>query len=411
MPIRLRLAVAFAVIAAAVFALGSWLFVAGLASAQLSAIDSQLSAQLTQAAHYLPAGSGAGQAQPATASPSPGEYVIQVIDSAGHVRGASIDAGSVPLVTVAELRQARLNRISVTQLVDEENARIVAAPLAGHSGWVAVAGVSLETYESTQSQVKRELAVAGAVFVAVAGLGAYWLARAALSPVERLRRQVAAISARDEQSAVQVPATRDEIAALAGTMNELLGRLQRALARQRAFVADASHELRSPLAVLRGELELARRPGRGRDDLAAAVCSATAETERLARITDGLLLLARGDEEGLGLRLEREDIGQLLTRSAGAARSRVGAGRRHLPCRRARQVVRGGRSGPDPRRGRQPYRQRAAVRAARLRHRTGGPGVRRRSRHRGPRRRSRFPRRVLAARVRAVPAPGQRAFP
>ena len=321
-PIRLRLAVAFAVIAAAVFALGSWLFVAGLASAQLSAIDSQLSAQLTQAAHYLPEGSGAGQAQPATASPSPGEYVIQVIDSAGHVRGASIDAGSVPLVTAAELRQARLNRISVTQLVDEENA---AAPLAGHSGWVAVAGVSLETYESTQSQVKRELAVAGAVFVAVAGLGAYWLARAALSPVERLRRQVAAISAGDEQSAVQVPATRDEIAALAGTMNELLGRLQRALARQRAFVADASHELRSPLAVLRGELELAGRPGRGRDDLAAAVRSATAETERLARITDGLLLLARGDEEGLDLRLEREDVGQLLTRSAGAARSRLGA--------------------------------------------------------------------------------------
>ena len=325
MPIRLRLAVAFAVIAAAVFALGSWLFVTGLASAQLSAIDSQLSAQLTQAGRYLPAGSGAGQAQSAAGSPPPGEYLIQVIDSAGHVRGASADAGSVPLITAAELRQARLNRISVTQPVDEENARISAAPLAGHSGWVAIAGVSLETYESTQSQVERELAIAGAVFVAVAGLGAYWLARAALSPVERLRRQVAAISAGEKESAVQVPATRDEIAALAGTMNDLLGRLQRALARERAFVADASHELRSPLAVLRGELELAGRPGRGRDDLAAAVRSATAETDRLARITDCLLLLARGDEEGLGLQLERTDIGPLLTRSAVAGRSRLDA--------------------------------------------------------------------------------------
>ena len=325
MPIRLRLAVAFAVIAAAVFALGSWLFAAGLASAQLSAIDSQLSAQLTQAGHYLPAGSGAGQAQPAPGSLPPGEYLIQVIDAAGHVRGASTDASSVPLVTAAELHEARLNRISVTQPVDEENARIAAAPLPGHPGWVAVAGISLETYQSTQRQVTRELAVAGAVFVAVAGLGAYWLARAALSPVERLRRQVAAISAGDEESAVQVPATGDEIAALAGTMNDLLGKLQRALARERAFVADASHELRSPLAVLRGELELAGRPGRSRDDLAAAVRSATAETERLARITDGLLLLARGDEEGLGLRRARADIGQLLTRSASAARSRLDA--------------------------------------------------------------------------------------
>jgi hypothetical protein len=113
MPIRLRLAVAFAVIAAAVFALGSWLFVTGLASAQLSAIDSQLSAQLTQAGRYLPTGSGAGQAQSAVGSPPPGEYLIQVVDSAGHVRGASADAGSVPLVTAGELRQARINRISV----------------------------------------------------------------------------------------------------------------------------------------------------------------------------------------------------------------------------------------------------------------------------------------------------------
>jgi signal transduction histidine kinase len=74
---------------------------------------------------------------------------------------------------------------------------------------------------------------------------------------------IAAVSSRNEGSAVDMPGTRDEIAALADTMNELLGRLQGALARQRAFAADASHELRTPLAVLRGELELAaRQPAR-----------------------------------------------------------------------------------------------------------------------------------------------------
>ena len=208
---------------------------------------------------------------------------------------------------------------------------VIAAALYALGGWLFARGISVsggesqDVYEATLSQIARELAIGGVVFVAIAALGAYWLARAALSPVERLRRQVAAVSGRDAESAVEVPGTRDEIAALAGTMNELLGRLQGALARQRAFVADASHELRTPLAVLRGELELAARPGRGRDELAAAVRSAAAEAERLSRLTDDLLLLARNDEDQLSLRLEITDIGKLLARSAGIAASRLAA--------------------------------------------------------------------------------------
>jgi len=325
MPIRLRLAAAFAAVAAVLFALGAWAFASGLSSAQLSTIDSQLAVQLTQAARYLPPGSTTGA--PALPPSPPGDYVIQVIDSRGHVRGASPDSGTIPLITANQLGQARHGRISVTTTVDEEGMRIAAAPLADHPGWVAVAGGSLETYESTQAQVVRELAVGGAGFVAVAGLGAYGLARATLSPVERLRRQVATISERGEASSIEVPSTRDEIAALAGTMNELLGRLQRALARQRAFTADASHELRTPLAVLRGELELAVRPGRSREDLAAAVRNAAAEAERLTRLTDDLLLLARNDEDRLSLRLERTDVRRLLEASAEHAASRLDAAR------------------------------------------------------------------------------------
>jgi two-component system, OmpR family, sensor kinase len=322
MPLRLRLAAAFAVVAAALFALGGWAFATRLSSAQLSVIDSQLTVQLTQAARYLPPGSAAG-AEAASSPAPPGDYVIQVIDPRGQVQGAGPDTGSAPLVTAGQLRQARDGRISVTTTADEEGMRIAAAPLAGHPGWVAVAGESLETYQSTQGQVARELAVGGVGFVAVAGLGAYGLARAALSPVERLRRQVAAISGRGEASSIEVPSTGDEIAALAGTMNELLGRLQSALARQRALTADASHELRTPLAVLRGELELATRPGRTREDLAGAVRNAAAEAERLTRLTEDLLLLARNDEDRLSLRLERTDVRQLLESSAGHAASRL----------------------------------------------------------------------------------------
>ena len=327
MPIRLRLALAFAVAAAAVFALGGWLFISGLSSAQLGTIDSQLAVQLSQAARYLTAG---GQAPPAATAPPAtapaGEYLIQVIDAAGRVRGASPDTGSAPLLTAGELSRARHGRITVSQPVDDESTRITAAPLTGHPGhpgWIAVAGVSLESFEATMSQAEREMAGAGVIFVVIAGVGAYWLARAALSPVERLRRQAAALSARAGESSLQVPATRDEIAALAVTMNDLLGRLQRALSRQRAFVADASHELRTPLAVLRGELELADRPGRSREELAVAVRSAAAEADRLARITSDLLLLARSDDDQLSLRLERAELRPLLARSAEHAGPRL----------------------------------------------------------------------------------------
>jgi len=346
--IRLRLALGFAAAAAGLFAVGAWLFAATLSAAQLRVIDSQLTAQLATAARYVP-----GTAQPAVAA-IPGDYLVQVINAAGQVAGRSPDAGIVPLFSPRQLDQARQFPVAVTTTAGqeevEESLRVAGAPMTGHPGWVALAATSLETYNSTQSHVVRGLAVGGGVFTVIAGVGAYWLARAALSPVERLRRQAAAISVRDGDPAVlQVPKTRDEIAALAGTMNNLLSRLRRALDTERAFVADASHELRSPLAVLRGELELAARPGRSPAELTAAVGTAAEEADRLARITNDLLVLARGDAGRLELRLTETDLRDLLGRSAALADSRLEAA--GVTCRV--DVPAGGRAHVDPDRVRQ----------------------------------------------------------
>ena len=322
MSIRLRLAVVFTAAAAILFALGSWLFVAELSASLLGSIDAQLASQLSRAARYVPASPAHTSPSPAAGSPAPGEYVVQVIDPAGRVRGGSADAGTTPLLSRAEISRARQHEFAVTVSDEDEQERVRARPLAGHPGWVAVASVDLEAFDRTRSDVTRELVIAGVVFVATAGLGGYGLARAALSPVERLRREVASVSARDPAPGLQVPRTRDEIAALAVTMNELLGRLQGSLARQRALVADASHELRTPFAVLRGELELAGRPGRSREELAAAVDRASEEVARLARITEQLLFLARSDEDRIQPRLEPASISALLTRSAEHADAR-----------------------------------------------------------------------------------------
>src|SRR6185437_2367126 len=107
--------------------------------------------------------------------------------------------------------------------------------------------------------------------------------------------------------------------------NDLLSRLRRALDTERAFVADASHVLRSPLAVLRGELELAAQPGRSPAELTAAVHTAAEEADRLARITSDLLVLARGDAGQIGLRLAEPDLRGLLGRSAAQAVPRLKA--------------------------------------------------------------------------------------
>jgi signal transduction histidine kinase len=260
----------------------------------------------------------------------------------------------------------------MTRVIDEEDTRITAAPLAGHPGWVAVAAVALEAYDATQSQVARGLAIGGTAFVAVAGLGAYWLARAALSPVERLRRQAAAISGRGDDAVLEVPRTKDEVAALAGTMNDLLSRLRGALERERALVADASHELRSPLAILRGELELAGRPGRSTAELAAAVHSCAEEADRLARITDDLLVLARADAGRIDLHRQETDLRQLFGRSVSLAGPRLAAAK--VTCRT--DVLAGTLAWVDPDRIRQAgHRDRREGRRPGPEHRGPRPGA------------------------------------
>jgi hypothetical protein len=103
-------------------------------------------------------------------------------------------------------------------------------------------------------------------------------------------------------------------------MNELLGRLQRALRQERRLVADAGHELRTPLAILQVELELASRAGRSHEELTAAVTNAADETRRLARLAEGLLFLAGSDEGGVPLDRHHQPLEPVLTAAVEAAR-------------------------------------------------------------------------------------------
>jgi signal transduction histidine kinase len=144
------------------------------------------------------------------------------------------------------------------------------------------------------------------LLVLITGLVTYLAAGRALRPVEAIRARVAATDG-DLSVRVPVPAARDEVGRLAETMNAMLARLQAAQATQRRFVADASHELRSPLATIATGLELLGRGDAGPDTVTAL----RGETARLGRLVDALLLLARADERGLAPRREDVDLDEV----------------------------------------------------------------------------------------------------
>jgi len=150
----------------------------------------------------------------------------------------------------------------------------------------------------------------------------WWAVGRALRPVEAIRARVDQITAAQLDQRVPEPATSDEIARLARTMNAMLARLEESADRQRRFVADASHELRSPLARMRAELEVDRAHPETADP-ASTADSVLTETVGLQRLVDDLLVLARGDAGALGGGGDTTvDLDELVDRLAARARAR-----------------------------------------------------------------------------------------
>ena len=192
--------------------------------------------------------------------------------------------------------------------------RVLALPAPAGNG-VAVLARSLGPRAESLDHLRHELVIFLPLALLAACLGGYALAAGALRPVEVLRRRAEAVTA-GEPSRLPVPPAGDEVSRLAQTLNDMLARLQAAFEHERRFVADASHELRTPLALLRTELDLALRRPRSREELESALRSAAEETQRLSRLADDLLLIARADQGPLPMRREVVAAGDLLADAA-----------------------------------------------------------------------------------------------
>jgi len=293
-PIRVRLALAFALVALVLVVVGGLLFErsfhSGLRSSLAPGLRRQAAATALAFRDQFDRGIAALQVVNA------GDDVAQLLDSNGRVLVTTKEAGRRPIVDAETVHRAQRRATfgDATLDAEQEPFRVLANP--DQSGRVLVVATSLEPTNSAVSRVRNALLIGGAIAVVLAGVGGWVLAAAALRPVERMRRKAADITEHDVRARLPVPSTHDELQALATTMNALLAELQDALQQQRAFVADAGHELRTPLSVLRTELELAGRPTRTPAELRDAVGQAARETDRLEQLAEGLLFLAKRDE-------------------------------------------------------------------------------------------------------------------
>ena len=314
LPIRLRITFVFALAMAVVLVIAGLLVYLRVASDLDGALNQQLRSR-AQDVSALVRRDGSLKST-GGALIERGESFAQLTGNGGAVLDATTPTGTAQLLTPSELSRARrgavfIDRGSVPGL--NEPARMLALPVqrSGRS-LVLVVGATRENRSETLASLLNAFVIGGPLALVLASLAGYALAGAALRPIEAIRRRAADISASSLDDRLPVPATRDEVARLGETLNEMLARIADGLARERRFVADASHELRTPLALLRTELELALRRGRTREELEAALRSAAADTERLARIADDLLLLARAERGRVPLRREPVDVPDLL---------------------------------------------------------------------------------------------------
>lgn len=256
----------------------------------------------------------------------PEELVWQVRDA-----GGTVVASSQPLdrpLPTDDADDVRLRGAEHAYLVVTDDAR------AGEQEYDVSVAVSLEEVEDSTDALVGPLVVGLPLLLLLVG-GTTWLvATRALAPVERIRREVEQITGDRLDRRVPEPRSRDEIHRLARTMNQMLGRLQGSRDRQQQFVADASHELRSPLASIRQTAEVARaHPGAlPEGELADAVLE---EAARMQRLVEQLLVLTRADEGATPLARHDVDLDDLALAEARRVRrtslavdtSRVAAGR------------------------------------------------------------------------------------
>jgi two-component system, OmpR family, sensor kinase len=289
MTIRLRLGLWYAATLVVLFAV-----VGGIVWYQYSrmvrdTVDQELAARADDIRSSMSTSSTSG---PDTTDPAWRGIFGAVFDARGMLASSSLD--TPPGMTVPALGHS-------TMRLGPGGAAFAVVAIDGPAGSTVVAGRALAAIDGGLADLARLMLVAACLATLAALAGGWWLAGRALHPVSVMVREAHAIEMGDLGQRLRVPAADDELGRLARTLNGMLDRVAETVRRERRFVATASHDLRTPIATLQAELELASVSGNDPVALLASIRAAHGDAIRLASLAADLLHLAEADESGRAL--------------------------------------------------------------------------------------------------------------
>jgi heavy metal sensor kinase len=321
--IRLQLMLCYSAVFAALMLLSAALLYTQLQATLARSLDTALQLQAQQIAGDITNKAGAIIIRDTTAElpgfdPSDGQLRVSPADVNLEALVRVLTADGQPFRTTAAFRTLVVPAQSVSQplhglpwqgnvtTTDGQPVRLYSRALTqnGKIFGVVQVGTSLTQVNAVLHEVGVDFLLIAPVVLVLSAVVSYWLASRALVPIERLIRAARVIKAGDLRHRVPVPPAHDEVRHLALTLNEMIDHLERAFTRQRRFVADASHELRTPVAVIRSKADMALLQVFPPEDYVSVFRMIHAEAERLGHLISDLLALARADEGQVHLEQE-----------------------------------------------------------------------------------------------------------
>jgi heavy metal sensor kinase len=205
--------------------------------------------------------------------------------------------------------------------------------LAGGLDYTIEVSASLDSVEAELAAVRRGILIGLPLILVLAGIGGYLLASRTLRPLGSVAEQARQITGSNLETRIEIDRAAEEVAVLVTSFNELLSRLDQSFESMRRFVADASHELRTPVSVIRGEADVALSQERSNAEYRDSLGLVLDEARRLSRLVDDLLNLARADAGHVKLQTHDFYLNELVAECCRSAQGLAGARRLTLECR------------------------------------------------------------------------------